>query len=383
MKNEYSPELADILASHKDSLITGKRLCQVQIKAIDAIIKCRTSALGDHWDECDSCGHTRVSYNSCRNRNCPKCQQSKQIVWADKIKASIIPVKHFHLVFTFPDVLNLLFYINQKDCYAMLFKAAAEALKKTMKHYLKVESGAIAVLHTNGQTLNYHPHIHMIVPAGGIDTDGMQWIHTNSKFLVPVKAISAVFRAVLCQLIRKQWQNNKLIIPERFSPDFDVLKKVLYKTNWNVFVEKPLNGPAQIINYLGRYINRVAIYNNRIKNYTDGKVTFSYTDNKTNTFYRLMTLKDTDFINRFLQHILPYGFYKIRYYGIYAQINSDIRTQCFALLDEAPFFPSFESIPLSEVIRTVTGLDTSFCPVCKKGRMIRKLKASACCNSFT
>jgi hypothetical protein len=383
MENEHSPELADILISHKDSLLYGNRLCQVQIKAVDDIIKCRTSALGDHWDVCDSCGYTRVSYNSCRNRNCPKCQQSKQMVWVDKVTASIIPVKHFHLVFTFPDVLNPLFYINQKDCYAMLFKAAAEALKKNMNHYLKVESGAIAVLHTNGQTLNYHPHIHMIVPAGGIDTDGMQWIHSNTKFLVPIKALSAVFRGILCQLIGKQWQNNKLTIPDNFNPDFNVVKKMLYKTSWNVFAEKPIKGPEQIINYLGRYINRVAISNNRIKSYKDGKVTFSYSDNKTNTIGRLMTLKDTDFINRFIQHILPQGFYKIRYYGIYAQINSDKRIQCFELLDEAPFFPSFETIPLSEVIRTVTGLDRSYCPVCKKGRMIRKLNAPDCCKNLT
>lgn len=383
MEKEHSPELADILISHKTRLLYGSQLCPVQTKAIDDIINCRTSAIGAHWDECDCCGHKRVSYNSCRNRNCPKCQQSKQMVWVDKVKASIIPVKHFHLVFTFPDVLNPLFYINQKECYAILFKAAAEALKKTMGHYLKVESGAIAVLHTNGQTLNYHPHIHMVVPAGGIDTDGMQWIHSNTKFLVPVKALSALFRAILCRLISKLWQTNKLKIPDRFNPDFDILKKVLYKTNWNVFAEKPLKGPEQIINYLGRYINRVAISNSRIKSFKDGKVTFSYTDNKTKSIGRLMTLNDTDFINRFLQHILPQGFYKIRYFGIYAQINSDKRADCFELLDETSFFPLFEALPLSEVIRIVTGFDISFCPVCKRGRMIRKQNATACCGGVT
>lgn len=382
MKNINSPELADILISHKDRLLSSEKLCQVQMKAVVDIIKCRTSALGAHIDECDSCGHMRVSYNSCRNRNCPKCQQSKQIVWVDKVKSYIIPVKHFHLVFTFPDILNPLFYINQKECYDMLFKAAGESLSKAMKHFLKAEGGAVAVLHTNGQTLNYHPHIHMIVTAGGIDADGMQWIHSNSKFLVPVKAISGLFRAILCQSIKNLWQNKLLIIPDNFNPDFEVLRKALYNKDWNVFSEKPLKGPTQLINYLGKYVNRVAISNSRIKNYSGGNVTFSYSDYKTKILNRLMTLKDTDFIERFLQHILPYGFYKIRYYGIYAQINSSVREHCFALLNKYPFVPIFYSMPLTEVIRLVTGLDQSFCPICKKGRMIRKVNDDCKFNHF-
>lgn len=371
-----SPELADILASQKDCLLIKGNLCSAQRKAVEDIIRCRTAELGGHCEQCEQCGHKRMAYNSCRNRSCPKCQQSKQIVWSDKVQASIIPVKHFQLVFTVPDILNPLFYINQECCYAMLFKAAALALRKTVKQHLQAESGAIAILHTWGQTLNYHPHIHMMVPAGGIDVDGMQWVYAKGKYLVPAKAVSSIFRGVLTQMIHKAWKNKKLTIPDKLDPDFEAFKKLLYRKDWNVFIEKPLKGPAQLINYLAKYINRVAISNHRIKKWEDGKVTFSYTNNKTHLSNCMMTIQDTDFINRFLWHILPIGFYKIRYYGIYAQKNSEIRDQCFALLEESPFFPAFESIPLSEVIRIATGCDFSFCPVCKKGRMLRIMNSS-------
>lgn len=291
-------------------------------------------------------------------------------MWVDKLKTSIIPVKHFQLVFTIPDILNPLFYINQERCYSMLFKASAEALKKTIKQYLQAESGAVALLHTWGQTLNYHPHIHMMVPAGGVDVDGMQWIHSPGKFLVPVKAISAVFRGILIQMIARAWENNKLKIPDHFT-NFVDLKKLLYRKNWVVFSEKPLKGPLQLISYLGKYIQKVAISNHRIKEWNEGKVTFSYTNHKTHTINSKITLQDTDFITRFLWHILPKGFYKIRYYGLYAQINSQKREACFELLNKCSFFPSFEALPLTEVIRIVMGTDLSYCPVCKKGRMIR------------
>ncbi|MBT3749271.1 MAG: IS91 family transposase [Candidatus Scalindua sp.] len=364
-------ELADILAGHKDFLMSKRNLCTVQRKAIGDIASCRTSALGGHTEQCGQCGYKRISYNSCRNRNCPKCQQSKQIVWVDKLKSSIVPVKHFQLVFTIPDILRPLFYINQSLCYTMLFKASAEALKKAMKHYHQAEGGAIAILHTWGQALNYHPHIHMIVPAGGIDVDGVQWVHTEGKFLVPIKAISKMFRGVLIHMIDKEWSKGNLIVPDRFEPNFDILKKDLYRKGWVVFAEKPIKGPGQLINYLGKYINRVAISNHRIKEWCQGKVTFSYTNNRIHTRNCKMTINDVDFINRFLWHVLPKGFYKIRYYGIYAHMNCDKREQCFELLEESPFIPSFEAIPLSEVIKRTTGIDHSYCPACKQGRMLR------------
>jgi hypothetical protein len=366
-----STELADIMIGQKDRLLGKHGLCPVQRKAIEDITRCRTAELGAHCDQCGQCGHKRISYNSCRNRNCPKCQQSKQIVWADKVKASIVPVKHFQLVFTVPSILRPLFYLNQESCYAMLFKASAGALKKAIKHHYQAESGAIAVLHTWGQALSYHPHVHMMVPAGGIDTDGMQWVHFSEKYLVPVQVISSLFRGILTKMIAKAWGDNELKIPVGFDKGFEALKQALYRKKWVVFAEKPLKGPLQLINYLGKYINRVAISNNRIKGWDDGKVTFSYTDNRTDTINRRMTISETDFVNRFLWHILPKGFYKIRYYGIYAQVNNGIKGECFELLEESQPIPLFEALPLPEVIRVATGVDLSYCPVCKKGRMIR------------
>jgi hypothetical protein len=361
--------LADVLYAHQ-SFALQKATCQVQQKAINDIIHCRTAYFGGYIAKCSHCGHHQVFYKSCRNRNCPKCQNSKQIVWVDKLKASVLPVKHFHLVFTIPDSLNALFYLNQQICYGLLFKAASKALLKVLANHTGASGGAVAALHTWGQTINYHPHLHMIVPAGGLDSDQMQWIHTQKSFLLPVKVLSGVFRAELMNLIKLQWIAAKLKIPSRYNPDFEVFKKEFYLKKWVVFAEKPFKGPDQIINYLGKYINRVAISNSRIKAADSNTVTFNYKNYKTAEIALTMTLNAEEFISRFMMHILPQGFYKIRYFGIYAQCNTDFKNQCFALLDDAPFIPTYEGLPLPEVIRMETGIDLCVCNKCKQGKMI-------------
>jgi len=361
--------MSDILLAHR-AFTLQKASCLVQRKAVEDIIHCRTAWFGGHISRCDNCGHQQTFFNSCRNRNCPKCQNSKQMVWVDKLKSSVLPVKHFHLVFTIPHSLNTLFYLNQHICYDILFKAASKALLSVMQRYTGASGAAVAVLHTWGQTLNYHPHLHMIVPAGGLDSDMMQWIPSRSTFLLPVKVLSGVFRAELLNLIKDLWIHNKLKIPQIYSPDFDAFKKEFYLKKWVVFAEKPFKGPDQIINYLGKYVNRVAISNNRIKAADDNTVTFTYKNYKTAEIALSMTISANEFISRFMMHILPKGFYKIRYFGIYAQCNAAIKNQCFALLEESPLIPLYEGLPLTEVIRMETGIDLCNCKECKKGKMI-------------
>lgn len=219
MENQrnHNLELAHIFREYSAEYQRDHRLCISQQKAYEAIVECRTPALGMHRSKCDQCGYNRISYNSCRNRHCPKCQYIKQLLWVDKLKSRLLPTRYFHIVFTVPEFLNRLFYINQRQCYDMLFKSAAYAIQKTTANpsFLGAHSGCVSVLHTWGQSLSYHPHVHVLVPAGGIDADGQQWINTTKKFFVPVKALSKVFRAAFYLALKKALQSESLHLPEQ------------------------------------------------------------------------------------------------------------------------------------------------------------------------
>ncbi len=263
-----SVELSDIFRQFADQYRSKYVLCSSQQKAYNAITRCRTAALGMHLSSCDSCGHKQISYNSCRNRHCPKCQYIKQQLWVDKLKSRLLPIRYFHIVFTVPEFLNRLFYINQRSCYDMLFKASALAVQKTAANpaFLGVQSGSISVLHTWGQALNYHPQIHALVPAGGLDADGQEWINASKKFFVPIKALSKIFRGVFFELLEMALKNNELIIPEKDHSLFTtlkVLKHAGYQQLWHVHIKKTFKGAGQVVSYLGRYTHRVAISNSR------------------------------------------------------------------------------------------------------------------------
>lgn len=366
----YSAEItiADILKS-EINITLQKAKSSVQKKAVNDIINCRTEYFGGHILECQQCGTKKVLYNSCRNRNCPRCGNSKAIVWADNLEKGVLPVKHFHSVFTIPHILNNLFYINQEQCYTMLFKASSEALKDLVYRDYAAVSGAISVIHTWGQALTYHPHIHIIVPAGGLDCDGMQWVKSKEKFLIYAKTLSGKFRSYLIKMLEEAWKKGKLKIPEHWFSSFTALSQALYSKPWNVNLEKPLSNPRQIINYLAKYVNKVAISNSRIVSVCGDKVTFIYKSYKTGEIGLRMTLTKSEFISRFLMHILPKGFYKIRYYGIYAQSNSKLKEICFSLLDRITYLPIYVGLPLAEVIEIATGVDICLCIVCKTGKM--------------
>lgn len=364
-------ELAHVLANHGEEFLAKHKLCPEQIKAFNAILTCRTSVLGGHVSRCDACGYTQQSYNSCRNRHCPKCQFIKQVQWIDRLKATLPPIKYFHLVFTIPQCLHKTLYINQSTGYSILFKSAWTALRDCLANpkYLGAQTGAVAVLHTWGQTLTYHPHIHMIVPAGGLSSDETEWVHSNPKYLLPVKVLSGVFRAVFSKMLQQAVLKQQIHLPDDVEI-INQLKEAMYAKNWVVFAEKPLSGPERVIDYLGRYTNRVAITNSRLVSDADGKITFSYKDYGLGGTIRQMSLDAAEFIKRFFMHVLPGGFYKVRYFGIMALCNMPTKLAlCFELLEKTAWLPQLQGLPAVEVFQLVTGINPFICPYCKEGRM--------------
>jgi hypothetical protein len=364
-------ELSHVLAHHGEDFLTKHQLCSEQKKAFNAIMTCRTSALGGHISTCDSCGYTQQAYNSCRNRNCPKCQFIKQVQWIERIKASLPPIKYFHLVFTVPRCLHKTLYINQSTGYSILFQSAWDALQKCLSNpmFLGARSGAVAVLHTWGQTLTYHPHIHMIVPAGGLSSDETEWVYSSQKYLVPVKVLSGVFRAVFSKMLNQAVLKNQVNLPDDID-GFGHLKEAMYAKKWVVYAEKSLSGPEKVIDYLGKYTNRVAFSNSRLVSDKEGKITFSYKDYGMGGIRRVMSLDAGDFITRFFMHVIPCGFYKIRYFGIMALCNMSTKLAlCFNLLGKTAWYPQLQGLTAAEVFRMVTGINPFLCPHCKNGLM--------------
>jgi hypothetical protein len=370
-------EVADVLKISKQTLETQYNLCAIQQKALEALIRCRTSGAGGHVSYCNNCGHKEQSYNSCRDRHCPKCQFIKQEQWVDKLKSRLMPGRYFHIVFTVPHQLNTMFYINQRECYRILFSSAWEALKKAGNNsgFLGAEVGAVAVLHTWGQTLSYHPHVHMLVPAGGLSEDGMEWIEAPRTFFVPVKALSAMFRGIIVRQLKELINEGNLKLPIDFE-GFEPMKKELYSKNWNVYCKKALGGINSVLQYLGRYTHRVAISNSRLMGLENGKISFryrSYRQGQRRYQMKTMALDTLEFARRFLQHILPSGFYKIRYFGILATANiATKREQAIALIGKTMWLSQLEGLNVYEVLRTLTGKDPALCPVCHEGIMHRR-----------
>jgi hypothetical protein len=373
MTNERQKlELADIFNDYGDTFLKQHKLCPGQVKTFRDIQNCRTMESGRHANRCDKCGYVQYAYNSCRNRHCPKCQFTKQVMWVDKLKANLPPTSYFHVIFTIPPGLHKIFYINQAVCYGLLFKAAAQTIKQCAANpaYLGAQYGAVGVLHTWGQTLTYHPHIHMIVPTGGLSEDDMEWIPAHNKFFAPVKAMQSMFRGILCRLIEHSVKSGDVSLPEDV-PAFSRLKTRLYQKPWNVRIEKQFRDPSRIIEYLGKYVQRVAISNHRLICNYNGNISFSYKDYKSGGIRRIMSLDAYEFIRRFFQHVLPLGFYKIRYFGILAQSNAKTKTAlCFELIDNEAFFSTMVGVPAIEIYRTISGKDPLQCPLCKQGKMI-------------
>jgi hypothetical protein len=290
----------------------------------------------------------------------------------DKVKAGLLPTKYVHLVFTIPEFLNGFVLINHQLIYDILFDASWHALHQCADSFFGVQTGALSVLHTWGQNLSLHPHIHMLVPAGGLDTDGMQWIVSQKKFFLPVKALSKIFRARVMFLLLGALFNKTLKIPENWKNRklADELKRLAKEKDWVVHSEKTRLSPVKVIKYLGRYIQRVAISNNRIESVNDDMVCFSYKDYADKGTRKKMEMAPMEFIRRFMLHILPERFCKVRYYGIFAIKNRNTKlVLCFDLIDKVQLPPRFAGLKTMQILILLTGKDYSLCPCCQEGHL--------------
>ena len=352
------------------------RLCTVQHRALRAIERCRTAALGGELRQCDACGERRYVYHSCRNRHCPKCQTRAKERWLSARRAELLPVPYFHLVFTLPHELNALAQGNPRTLYAMLFAATSETLLEFGRNprWLGGQIATTLVLHTWGQTLSQHLHLHCLVAAGALGAHG-QWIRPRRGFLFPVKALSPVFRGKFMAGLKLLLQQNlKLTGANAELADSRARQRLfdaLHQKPWVVYAKQPFGGPQQVLDYLGRYTHRVAISNNRLVSMTDTEVRFHYKDYAHGDRRKLMPLDAREFIRRFLLHVLPTGFMRIRHYGLIAnRAKREKLAQARAALDHPAAVPAREPESVEAFCLRVASLDVHQCPHCKVGRMI-------------
>jgi predicted Zn-ribbon and HTH transcriptional regulator len=364
-------ELADIFRAHGESYRRDQPLPVSHLKVMQAVERCRTVALGGHLEQCDSCGYERPAYNSCRNRHCPKCQSLAKVKWLDKQKSETLPVGYFHLVFTLPHELNGLILTNKKILLSHLFKAVGETLVDFGHRRLGGQIGFITVLHTWDQTLLDHFHLHCLVPAGALSFDQKRWIPARKNFLFPVKALSIVFRGKFLDLLKKAFGRNKLLlVGQTASLAFNLLINALRNKPWIVYAKKPFGSPVHVLDYLGRYTHRVALSNDRILSARNGAVTFSYRDRKNQDRKKIMTLDAHEFIRRFLLHVIPKGFVRVRHFGFLANRSKSRLSKCRQLLDLDPIVPKLAQRSVHAMMLQLTGIDISRCPLCQTGTLV-------------
>ena len=358
------PELANVFRQYGESYQRTHRLSAAQQKVMRAVSVCRTQELGGHLDRCDACGFERPAYNSCRNRHCPKCQSLAKAKWLEKQTAELLPVGYFHLVFTLPHELNRLILAHKKILLALLFKAVSETLLEFGQTRLKGTLGIIAVLHTWDQTLKDHFHLHCLVPAGALSFDRSHWISARKNFLFPVKALSRVFRGKFLGRLQQACDKGRI-------PAADNEINASRRKSWVVYAKQPFGSPHTVLDYLGRYTHRVALSNDRILNMQNGQVTFSYRDRKDRDRQKTMMLDAQEFIRRFLLHVLPDSFMRIRHFGFLAnRSKKQALAQCRKLLDLDPALPQSPQHSAKDLLLKITGIDLSRCPCCHEGTLI-------------
>ena len=371
-------EAANIFREYGEEYRLNHPLPPSHLKVIHDIEVCRTAYLGGHIEQCDSCGFERNAYNSCRNRHCPKCQALTKARWLQARKAELLPATYFHNVFTLPHELNPIALCNKRVVFGILFKSVSQTLLqfgKNPKNGLGGKLGFIAILHTWDQTLMDHFHLHVVIPGGALSLDGSQWIGGRKNFLFRVEPLSEVFRGKFMHYFEKAFEKGELIFPGNTEPlgtqkGFKDLKKRLWAKDWVVYSKEPFGGPEQVLDYLGRYTHRVAISNHRIVNVENGKVTFQYRDRKDNDTVKVMPVEADEFIRRFLLHVLPDGFMRIRHFGFLANRSKkkDLG-RCRELLGLSPELPQPSKKTTQELMLELTGIDVTRCPFCKNGTM--------------
>jgi len=384
-------EVADILREYGHAYLLNHPTPTSHLEVIHDILACRTACLGGHIEQCDTCGAERNAYNSCRNRHCPKCQALTKARWLESRKSELLPTTYFHNVFTLPHEINPIALCNKRVIFDILFKAVSETLSefgKNPENGLGGKLGFIAILHTWDQTLMDHIHLHCVIPGGALSFDGSQWIPGRENFLFRVEPLSQVFQGKFMHYFEKAFEKGELIFPgktERLGTQkgFKDLKNQLWAKNWVVYSKKPFGGPEQVLDYLGRYTHRVAISNHRIINVENGKparhrsrsgeaggVTFQYRDRKDNDTVKVMPLEAGEFIRRFLLHVLPDGFMRIRHFGFLANRSKkkDLG-RCRELLGLSPELPKPSKKTTQQLMLELTGIDVTRCPFCKNGTM--------------
>jgi hypothetical protein len=344
--NRPTLEVADIIRAAGNSFVERNRshLTWPQLKVLRAIRDCRTAALGGHLDQCSRCGRQAISYNSCRNRHCPKCQTNKRDQWLVKQTQDLLPVPYFHVVFTLPRDVSALVLQNKKLLYDLLLRTSAETLLEIAadpKH-LGAQIGFLSVLHTWGQNLLAHPHVHCVIPAGGLAPDGSRWIHTRPGYFLPVRVLSKVFRGKFTEALKNLSRRNKLQLhgPLKVLAEtrmFAEFLRQLFRQDWVVYAKPPFGGPEHVLHYLARYTHRVAISNHRLLAFENDRVTFRWKDYAHGNKKRKMTVSADEFLRRFLLHLLPRGFMRIRHFGILAnRCRAQLIARCHQLLAGAP-----------------------------------------------
>jgi Putative transposase/Transposase zinc-binding domain len=368
-------EVADVFRRHGEAYRRAHdgHLGRVERRVMSAIELCRTAALGGHTEACSECGLVRCAYNSCRNRHCPKCQGQVRAEWLAARQAELLPVPYFHVVFTLPAPVAEIAFQNKERIYAILFRTAAETLRTIAADptHLGAEIGLVSVLHTWGQNLHYHPHVHCVVPGGGPSLDHARWVARRPGFFLPVRVLSRLFRRLFLDELRAAFAAGELGFfgelaalaePAAFTRRLRELRRV----EWVVYAKPPFGGPAQVLAYLGRYTHRVAIANSRLVSVTDTAVAFRWKDYRHHGKAKVMTLDADEFIRRFLMHTLPDGFHRIRHYGFLANSHREARLALCRRLLDAPF----PEAPVEQVQDTVPPRRSERCPCCG-GVMIR------------
>ena len=358
------PELAEILREHAWKL---PRLSHDQARVVSALIACRTAALGGHLQRCDTCGRENPLYNSCRNRHCPKCQSLDQALWVEAQVRDLLLVPYFHNVLTLPHCLNPFFLRNPRAAHRLLFDAAAKTTIEVCRSNLGATPGIIAVLHTWNQLLEHHPHVHCIATGGGLSLDGERWISSRPNFFLPVLKLSEVFRGKLLEAFESAFANG---------PFEDVARCWLRRAaaqDFVVYSKPPMAGPEQVLRYLGRYTHRIAISNERLVDHRDGLVTFSYKDRKDGGSRKPKTLPGAEFTSRFLLHVVPRRFVRVRHYGLLANgVKRRRLARARSLLGmPAPPEPAqAEHESWQDAYRRIVGRDPLLCPTCRVGRLV-------------
>lgn len=379
--SEHRLEVADVFRRHEDEFLArwGHVLSRDQRKAFEDIRDCRTAALGGHVEQYD-CGHRVPLYNSCTNRSCPKCQAAARAKWLAEREAELLPVDtYFHVVFTLPQEIAHLALQNAREVYRILFRASSETLLTIAAdpQHLGAEIGFLAVLHTWGQTLHIHPHIHCVVPAGGISQDGSRWIAPpKNSFFLPVKVLSCLFRKKFLIYLKKAFQKGKLQFHGELKPlaepsAFAALCDKADQCKWVVYAKRPFGGPEQVLKYLARYVQRVAISNSRLLSLENGRVTFEWKDYADGNQSKTMTLDAVEFIRRFLLHVLPSGFVRIRHFGFLAnRKRAEKLALCRSLLPARQSAPELTASSPSNCDAKTGEPEPRRCPLCKVGRLV-------------